>query len=140
MCVPGRSFCHTLVAVPHKNDAMVKIALPKDCEQVMAARYQTYLPTEDELRAAYEAELARLTTADLIAQSIVSLLNMAARRLGPPGGEAPATGAPAPHEEAAAAASERDLDQLYLLDVVGTGAFATLEKFLTLLVRIEQAL
>jgi hypothetical protein len=69
-------------------------------------------PTEDELRAAYEAELARLTTADLIAQSIVSLLNMAARRLGPPGGEAPATGAPAPHEEAAAAASERDLDQV----------------------------
>lgn len=37
-----------------KNDAMVKIALP-DCEQVMAARYQMYLPTEEELRA----ELAR---------------------------------------------------------------------------------
>jgi hypothetical protein len=33
---------------------MVKIALP-DCEQVMAARYQMVLPTEEELRA----ELAR---------------------------------------------------------------------------------
>lgn len=43
-----------IVLCSSKNDAMVKIALP-DCEQVMAARYQMYLPTEEELRA----ELAR---------------------------------------------------------------------------------
>lgn len=43
-----------IVLCSSKNDAMVKIALP-DCEQVMAARYQMYLPTEAELCA----ELAR---------------------------------------------------------------------------------
>lgn len=43
-----------IVLCSSKNDAMVKIALP-DCEQVMAARYQMVLPTEEELRA----ELAR---------------------------------------------------------------------------------
>jgi hypothetical protein len=43
-------------------------------------------PSEEELRAAYEAELSRLTTSDMIAQAIVSLLNVAARRLGPIGG------------------------------------------------------
>ncbi len=43
-------------------------------------------PTEEELRAAYEAELARIHVTDLIAQTTVSLLNLAARRLGPPAG------------------------------------------------------
>jgi hypothetical protein len=68
-------------------------------------------PTEDELRAAYEAELSRLTSADLIAQAAVSLLNMGARRLGPigeqgaPGGEGGDPGA------AEGAAGERDLPQ-----------------------------
>jgi len=38
-----------------KNDAMVKISLPKDNQQIHASRYQLYLPTEEELRA----ELAR---------------------------------------------------------------------------------
>ena len=42
-------------------------------------------PTEEELRAAYEAELSRLTTTDMIAQAVVSLLNIVARRLAPPG-------------------------------------------------------
>lgn len=42
-------------------------------------------PTEEELRAAYEAELSRLTTTDMIAQAVVSLLNIGARRLAPPG-------------------------------------------------------
>jgi hypothetical protein len=41
-------------------------------------------PTEEELRAAYEAELSRLTTTDMIAQTAVSLLNLGARRLAPP--------------------------------------------------------
>lgn len=68
-------------------------------------------PTEDELRAAYEAELSRLTSADLIAQAAVSLLNMGARRLGPigeqggPGGEGGDPGA------AQQGAGERDLQQ-----------------------------
>lgn len=34
---------------------MAKITLPENDEQILAARYQMYLPTEDELRA----ELAR---------------------------------------------------------------------------------
>ena len=38
-----------------KNDAMAKITLPENNEQILAARYQMYLPTEGELRA----ELAR---------------------------------------------------------------------------------
>jgi len=41
-------------------------------------------PSEEELRAAYEAELSRITTTDMIAQATVSLLNLGARRLGPP--------------------------------------------------------
>ena len=57
-------------------------------------------PSEEELRAAYEAELARITAVDMIAQTTVSLLNIGARRLGPPGVSA---------EEAAAAG--RDLEQ-----------------------------
>jgi hypothetical protein len=67
-------------------------------------------PTEEELRAAYEAELSRITVTDMVAQSAVSLLNMAARRLGPEpsgvqgGGEGAATGAAAP--------GGRDLEQV----------------------------
>ena len=53
-------------------------------------------PSEDELRAAYEAELSRITSADMILQSAVSLLNLGGRRLGlAPGSE-----------------SERDLEQV----------------------------
>jgi hypothetical protein len=45
-------------------------------------------PTEDELRAAYEAELSRITSADMILQTAVSLLNLGGRRLGlAPGAE-----------------------------------------------------
>ncbi len=40
-------------------------------------------PSEQELRAAYEAELSRITTTDMIAQAAVSLLNLGARRLAP---------------------------------------------------------
>jgi hypothetical protein len=59
-------------------------------------------PSEDELRAAYEAELARITAVDMIAQSAVSLLNIGARRMGPPPG----------HAEGEAAAAGRDLEQV----------------------------
>jgi hypothetical protein len=60
-------------------------------------------PTEDELRAAYEAELSRLTSTDVIAQAVVSLLNIGARRLAPAGGEATQADQPA--------AGQRDLAQ-----------------------------
>jgi hypothetical protein len=56
-------------------------------------------PGEDELRAAYEAELSRITSADLVLQTAASLLNLGARRLG-------LIGAPAEAE------SERDLEQV----------------------------
>jgi hypothetical protein len=59
-------------------------------------------PTEEELRAAYEAELSRLSTADVMAQAVVSLLNLGARRLVPAGGDQGATPAAQP---------ERDLEQ-----------------------------
>ncbi len=39
-------------------------------------------PSEEELRAAYEAELSRITPADMMLQAAVSLLNIGARRLG----------------------------------------------------------
>jgi hypothetical protein len=39
-------------------------------------------PSEEELRAAYEAELNRITSADLVLQTVASLLNLGARRLG----------------------------------------------------------
>jgi hypothetical protein len=55
-------------------------------------------PTEEELRAAYEAELSRLTTTDMLAQTAVSLLNLGARRLSPPSDDP-------------SRASERDLEQ-----------------------------
>jgi hypothetical protein len=57
-------------------------------------------PSEEELRAAYEAELARISATDMIAQAAVSLLNIGARRMG---------GAPG---EDAPAGAERDLEQV----------------------------
>jgi hypothetical protein len=44
-----------IILCSDKNDAMVKITLPDDNEQILATRYQMYLPTEQEL----ETELAR---------------------------------------------------------------------------------
>jgi hypothetical protein len=49
---------------------------------------QAGAPSEEELRAAYEAELSRITSADMILQAAVSLLNLGGRRLGlAPGSE-----------------------------------------------------
>jgi hypothetical protein len=56
-------------------------------------------PSEDELRAAYEAELARISATDMIAQAAVSLLNIGAHRMG---------GAPATEGEPAVG---QDLEQ-----------------------------
>ncbi len=43
--------------------------------------------SEDELRAAYEAELAKIRVEDVVVQTVVSLLNLAARRAGLTGAE-----------------------------------------------------
>ncbi len=58
-------------------------------------------PSEEELRAAYEAELSRITSADMMLQAAVSLLNIGSYRLAP----APPGAPPAPAGEG------RDLDQ-----------------------------
>jgi hypothetical protein len=58
----------------------------------------TQQPSEEELRAAYEAELKRLKVEDVLLQTVVSLLNLGGRKAGlAPGTE-----------------DERDLDQLRL--------------------------
>ena len=41
-----------IVLCSDKNEAMVRITLPEDNRQIMASRYQLYLPTEEELRTA----------------------------------------------------------------------------------------
>ena len=45
-----------IVLCSEKNDAMVSITLPDPNERVVAARYQLYLPTEEELRVAVARE------------------------------------------------------------------------------------
>jgi len=64
-------------------------------------------PSEAELRAAYEAELSRITPAEMMLQAAVSLLNLGARRLGLTGGPEPS--APG---DTAAEPPERDLGQV----------------------------
>jgi len=61
--------------------------------------------SEAELRAAYEAELSRITSAEVMLQSAVSLLNIGSHRLG-----AGASGAGG--EPGAPTAVERDLEQV----------------------------
>ena len=51
-------------------------------------------PSEEELRAAYEAELSRITAVDMMAQAAVSLLNIGARKLSGQAEGAPQAGAP----------------------------------------------
>ena len=60
-------------------------------------------PSEEELRAAYEAELARITSTDMILQAAVSLLNVGSYRLMP---------APAGGQAGAPPGSGRDLEQV----------------------------
>ncbi len=67
-------------------------------------------PSEEELRAAYEAELSRITSTDMIAQATVSLLNIAARRLGPPAERAQPAAGGAPQAPPGPSAS--DLEQV----------------------------
>jgi hypothetical protein len=60
--------------------------------------------TEEQLRAAYEEELRRMTSSDLMLQAAVSLINLAGSRLG-----SPAAGA---GEGSRAGAEPRDLEQV----------------------------
>jgi hypothetical protein len=67
-------------------------------------------PSEEELRAAYEAELARITSADMMLQAAVSLLNIGSYRLvprPPEGGQAGAPGGGGPD-----AGGGQDLEQV----------------------------
>jgi hypothetical protein len=64
-------------------------------------------PSEEELRAAYEAELSRITSADMMLQAAVSLLNIGSHRLAPRA-PAPAGGEGASAEPPAAG----DLEQV----------------------------
>ncbi len=70
-------------------------------------------PSEEELRRAYEAELSRITTTDMMAQTAISLLNLGARRLGPAPPDPQAQGADAGQAgRGADAAAGRDLEQV----------------------------
>ena len=75
-------------------------------------------PTEEELRAAYEAELSRITVTDMIAQALVSLLNIGAFRLAPP----PAQGAQD------SPAGQRDLAQARDAIDAAMGLLSVLER------------
>jgi hypothetical protein len=69
-------------------------------------------PSEEELRAAYEAELARITSADMMLQAAVSLLNIGSYRLAPrppAGAEGGPPGAAGPGPDAVAG---QDLEQV----------------------------
>jgi len=74
-------------------------------QQAQAQQAQQTPPSEDELRAAYEAEMSRISSADMILQATVSLLNIGGYRLG----LAPGQGAPSQAEQAGQA---RDLEQV----------------------------
>jgi len=58
-----------IVLCSEKNDAMVCITLPEDDEQIHAASYQLYLPTEDQLREHLVAERERLEHARRVVAS-----------------------------------------------------------------------
>jgi hypothetical protein len=74
-------------------------------EQAAAAATTQAQPSEQEMRAAYEAELNRITSSEMILQTAVSLLNIGGRRLGlsPPA---------SPGDPSAPAGGERDLEQV----------------------------
>ena len=63
---------------------------------------QTAGPSEEQLRAAYEAELSRITSVDMVLQAAASLLNIGAHRLGLTGGPGAQSAPPA----------QRDIEQV----------------------------
>lgn len=52
-----------IVLCSQKNEAMVKITLPEDNRQILASRYQLYLPTEEALRSELLDERERVERA-----------------------------------------------------------------------------
>ncbi len=52
-----------IVLCSEKNDAMVRITLPEDGGRIHTARYQLYLPTEEELREEVVVERGRIEQA-----------------------------------------------------------------------------
>ncbi|MCW3031507.1 MAG: hypothetical protein JWM66_1640, partial [Solirubrobacterales bacterium] len=56
---------------------------PSDAGASQAPGQAQGQPSEAELRAAYEAELSRITSAELMLQAAVSLLNVGSFRLAP---------------------------------------------------------
>ena len=52
-----------IVLCSEKNDAMVKITLPEDNEQILAASYQACLPSEEELRREVVTQRERIEQA-----------------------------------------------------------------------------
>jgi hypothetical protein len=76
-------------------------------EQAAGAATQDQ-PSEQEMRAAYEAELSRVTSSEMILQTTVSLLNIGGRRLG----LAPPQAASSGDSAGPSGGSERDLEQV----------------------------
>jgi hypothetical protein len=68
-------------------------------------------PSQEELRAAYEAELRRVTSADMMLQAAVSLLNIGGHRLGIAGRGAGGPDADA-SQPGAGPQTDRDLEQV----------------------------
>jgi hypothetical protein len=58
------------------------VSTPPGADAGAGAPGQGAEPTEQELRAAYEAELSRISSADVMLQATVSLLNIGGMRLG----------------------------------------------------------
>jgi len=52
-----------LILCTDKNDAVVRFVLGKDDPKIFASRYKLHLPTEEELRAELEREMASLAEA-----------------------------------------------------------------------------
>jgi hypothetical protein len=58
------------------------MSTPEQAAAVAADMGGAQQPSEEEMRAAYEAELSRITTSDMVLQSAASLLNIGGLRLG----------------------------------------------------------
>jgi predicted nuclease of restriction endonuclease-like (RecB) superfamily len=67
--VEGEAPTVGIVLCSEKNDAMVRITLPEDNEQILTSRYQLYLPTEEQLREELVTERERLEQARGLASS-----------------------------------------------------------------------